>query len=107
MCGVLGVYYPDMPVILDSILASEFMYHRGHDSSGIAVPGKEVIKKIADVGFFGDWSEKRKDEIHKISGNDAVSLHIRYSTMGSKEKLLKNAQPIVINPNSVNGKDFL
>ncbi len=107
MCGVIGVYCEGVPVILDSILSSEFIYHRGHDSSGIATTEKNKIKKIADVGFFGDWSEEKRREIYEVSGNDIVSLHIRYSTMGSKEKLLKNAQPIVINSSDVEGKENL
>ena len=98
MCGVIGVYYPGVPVILDSILSSEFMYHRGHDSSGIAVPHNGEITRIADAGFFGDWPEKRREEIIDVAKNDLVALHIRYSTIGSKEKLLRNAHRLLYGP---------
>lgn len=107
MCGVIEVYAPNTPVVLDSVLSSEFMYHRGHDSSGIGVPKEGEIKKIADVGFFGDWPEEKKKEIHEVSENDIINLHIRYSTIGSKEKLLKNAQPMVINYSDPEGKENL
>jgi len=107
MCGVIGIFCEGVPIILDSILSSEFIYHRGHDSSGISTTDEGKIRRVADVGFFGDWSEEKKRELYELSGNDIVSLHIRYSTMGSKEKLLKNAQPIVINPSDVEGKENL
>jgi amidophosphoribosyltransferase len=107
MCGVIGGYCRGVPIVLDSILSSEFVYHRGHDSSGIATIDGSKIRKVADVGFFGDWPEEKRGELNKLSGNDIVNLHIRYSTIGNKKKLLKNAQPFVINPSDVDGKEHL
>ena len=105
MCGVIGVYYPGVPVVLDTILASEFIYHRGHDSSGIAVPHARGINRIADAGFFGDWPQKKREETLNAADRDLVALHIRYSTIGSKETLVRNAQPLVINGSDREGND--
>ena len=96
MCGVIGGYCREVPIVLDSILSSEFVYHRGHDSSGIATIDGSKIRKVADVGFFGDWSEEKRGEINKLSENDIVSLHIRYSTIGDKKNWISYPYSILL-----------
>ncbi len=62
MCGVIGVYCEGIPVILDSILSSEFIYHRGHDSSGIATTEKIKLKRLQMLVFSVTGPKKRGEK---------------------------------------------
>lgn len=102
MCGVIGVYSPNNSVLRDAILSSEYISTRGSDSSGFAVPYKDEIKRVVGLGFFGDWPEEKRRKVDTFDTKeiDMVNIHLRYSTIGKddEEFLLRNAQPMVINP---------
>ncbi len=64
--------------------------NRGRESAGIAArrdDGIDVIKWGGEVGDF-----KREQLVRNIDGDIYIG-HVRYSTFGKKERVLKNAHP--------------
>ncbi|MDR3257002.1 MAG: amidophosphoribosyltransferase [Endomicrobium sp.] len=92
MCGIIGVENNENA----SVLASAgllTLQHRGEESAGITVSGKEKMKTFKSMGLV---SRIFNDEIllNKLPGTAAIG-HVRYTT-SSKSSLI-NAQPFQIN----------
>ncbi len=92
MCGVVGVYCDDEA--LTSKIAYFTLYslqHRGQESAGIAVAGKDSIELHRGMGLVTEVFDETT--LAKLKGKCAIG-HVRYSTTG--ESKLENAQPILV-----------
>ena len=90
-CGVVGIYSLEgsnvIPMAIDALRA---LQHRGQEAWGIAVPGREPLKKI---GLVSDSSHEFKKIAREYSSNCAIG-HVRYSTIGRSN--MDNAQPLKV-----------
>lgn len=88
-CGVVGILAPPggnaVPAAIDSLRA---LQHRGQEAWGIAVPGREPLRRLGLVSESSRDFKKIAAEYH----SPAVIGHVRYSTMGGSS--LENAQPL-------------
>lgn len=91
MCGIIGVENNDNAAILVSA-GLLTLQHRGEESAGITVGGKEKMKTFKAMGLV---SRIFNEEIllHKLPGTVAIG-HVRYTT--SAKSSLTNAQPFQI-----------
>lgn len=89
-CGVFGAYSAKgvdvVPVLLRGL---EALQHRGQESWGIAVKGREVFKQM---GLAVQWFNFR-EELEGYRGRSGIG-HVRYSTKG--KTTIQNAHPIQI-----------
>jgi amidophosphoribosyltransferase len=96
MCGILGIRTArdDMDVAPLLYQASDWIYHRGHTSSGIATHGADFKHRIGEKYLRRFLTEK---ELRDFRGNVGIT-HTRYSTSGSDdpENIRRNAQPYVL-----------
>jgi amidophosphoribosyltransferase len=92
MCGIIGVENNNNAAVLASagLLA---LQHRGEESAGITISGKEKMKTFTAMGLV---SRIFNEEIllNKLHGTAAIG-HVRYTT--SAKSSLINAQPFQIN----------
>lgn len=90
-CGVIGIYSQDnanvIPMAIDALRA---LQHRGQEAWGIAIPGREPLKKI---GLVSDSSREFKRISEEYSSHCAIG-HVRYSTIGKSD--IGNAQPLKV-----------
>lgn len=91
-CGVFGFCSTR-----DSSLASEFTYmglhalqHRGQESAGIAVTGREGLILKKGMGLVSEVFDR--ESLKNLPGNIALG-HVRYSTTGDSRP--ENAQPLL------------
>ena len=92
MCGVVGVYCDDEA--LTSKIAYFTLYslqHRGQESAGIAVAGKDSMELHRGMGLVTEVFDETT--LAKLKGKCAIG-HVRYSTTGKSK--LENAQPILV-----------
>ncbi|MDR3092353.1 MAG: amidophosphoribosyltransferase [Endomicrobium sp.] len=92
MCGIIGVENNDNAAVLASA-GLLTLQHRGEESAGITISGKEKMKTFKAMGLV---SRIFNEEIllNKLPGTAAIG-HVRYTT--SAKSSLTNAQPFQIN----------
>lgn len=87
-CGVVGIFSSDeinvVPLAIDALRA---MQHRGQEAWGIAVPGREPLRRM---GLVSASSSEFRDITTEYE-SECVIGHVRYSTIGRSN--LDNAQP--------------
>lgn len=90
-CGVVGLYssagFNVVPMAIDALRA---LQHRGQEAWGIAVPGKDPLKR---TGLVSGSSRELRRIADEYAAPAAIG-HVRYSTMGSSS--LANAQPLKV-----------
>ena len=90
-CGVVGLYsstgFNVVPMAIDALRA---LQHRGQEAWGIAVPGKDPLKR---TGLVSASSASFRRIAADYAAPAAIG-HVRYSTMGSSS--LANAQPLKV-----------
>ena len=90
-CGVVGLYssagFNVVPMAIDALRA---LQHRGQEAWGIAVPGKDPLKR---TGLVSGSSASFRRIAAEYAAPAAIG-HVRYSTMGSSS--LANAQPLKV-----------
>ena len=88
-CGVVGMFSMDgsnvIPMAIDALRA---LQHRGQEAWGLAVPGREPLRRLGLVSASS--SEFR--EIASGYESPCAIGHVRYSTIGKSN--LENAQPL-------------
>lgn len=99
-CGVFGIYLnqkDEKSIGSDELEAASITYyglyalqHRGQESAGIAVAGKDGLLYHKSMGLVNEVF--RDGQLNSLKGNIAIG-HVRYSTTGSSNVI--NAQPIV------------
>ncbi len=95
MCGVIGVYSDDDSLTSRIVYYALFsLQHRGQESAGISVSGREV-KVHKGMGLVNEVFDDRI--LSRLRGSSAVG-HVRYSTTG--ESKLENAQPLFVKSKS-------
>jgi amidophosphoribosyltransferase len=91
MCGIIGVENNENAAVLASAgLIS--LQHRGEESAGITISGKEKMKTFRSMGLVSTLFNE-ETLLNKLSGT-AVIGHVRYTT--SAKSSLINAQPFQI-----------
>lgn len=89
-CGVIGAFSTKGADVVPKLLKGlESLQHRGQESWGIAVPGRQVFKRM---GLAFNWFNF-SDELSGYKGGAGIG-HVRYSTKGRSS--LDNAQPVQI-----------
>jgi amidophosphoribosyltransferase len=88
MCGIIGVENNENAAVLASA-GMITLQHRGEESAGITISGKEKMKTFTAMGLV---SKIFNEDIllNKLSGTAAIG-HVRYTT--SAKSSLINAQP--------------
>src|SRR5204862_1431705 len=89
MCGVFGVFAPDLPVAHLTYLGLYALQHRGQESAGMAVADGATLTVVKDMGLVSNVFDDRT--LAALSGGHAIG-HCRYSTTGSST--WRNAQPV-------------
>jgi amidophosphoribosyltransferase len=91
MCGIIGVENNENAAVLASA-GLITLQHRGEESAGITISGKEKMKTFRSMGLV---STLFNEEIllNKLPGTAAIG-HVRYTT--SAKSSLINAQPFQI-----------
>jgi amidophosphoribosyltransferase len=92
MCGIIGIENNDNAGVLASV-GMLTLQHRGEESAGITISGKEKMKTFTAMGLV---SKVFNEDIllNKLPGRAAIG-HVRYTT--SAKSSLTNAQPFQIN----------
>ncbi|MDR0723620.1 MAG: amidophosphoribosyltransferase [Endomicrobium sp.] len=91
MCGVIGIENNDNAAVLASA-GMLTLQHRGEESAGITISGKEKMKTFTAMGLVSKIFNE-DILINKLSGTAAIG-HVRYTT--SAKSSLINAQPFQI-----------
>ncbi|MDR3111625.1 MAG: amidophosphoribosyltransferase [Elusimicrobiota bacterium] len=91
MCGIIGVENNENAAVLVSAGLLN-LQHRGEESAGITISGKEKMKTFKTMGLVSTLFNE-DILINKLPGTAAIG-HVRYTT-SSKSSLL-NAQPFQI-----------
>jgi amidophosphoribosyltransferase len=90
-CGVVGIFSLDgknvVPLAIDCLRA---LQHRGQESWGIAVPGKDPFRRL---GLVSGSAEHFHRLVRKYASRSIIG-HVRYSTFG--RSTLQNAQPLKV-----------
>jgi amidophosphoribosyltransferase len=91
MCGIIGIENNENAAVLASA-GLLTLQHRGEESAGITISGKEKMKTFTAMGLV---SKIFNEDIlvNKLSGTVAIG-HVRYTT--SAKSSLINAQPFQI-----------
>lgn len=88
-CGVVGIYSTGgdnvVPMIIDALRA---MQHRGQEAWGLAVPGREPLRRLGLVSASSSEFQK----MAMACDSPCAIGHVRYSTIGQSN--LENAQPL-------------
>jgi amidophosphoribosyltransferase len=92
MCGIIGVENNENAAVFASA-GLITLQHRGEESAGITISGKEKMKTFRSMGLV---STLFNDDtlLNKLPGTAAIG-HVRYTT--SAKSSLINAQPFQIN----------
>jgi amidophosphoribosyltransferase len=90
-CGVFGVYAPGEDVARLTYFGLFALQHRGQESAGIAVAGREGLLWHKDMGLVSQVFDE--PVLGTLRGHIAIG-HTRYSTTGSS--VLCNAQPLLV-----------
>ncbi|MDR1087191.1 MAG: amidophosphoribosyltransferase [Endomicrobium sp.] len=91
MCGIIGIENNENAAVLASA-GLITLQHRGEESAGITISGKEKMKTFRSMGLVSALFNE-DTSINKLQGT-AVIGHVRYST--SAKNSLINAQPFQI-----------
>lgn len=87
-CGVVGIFSSDgSNVVQMTIDALRALQHRGQEAWGIAVPGREPLRRM---GLVSDSSSEFRTIASEYESECTIG-HVRYSTIGHSS--LENAQP--------------
>jgi len=90
-CGVIGVFSLEGHNVVPMLLSGlEALQHRGQESWGIAVPGRQPFKRL---GIVSQVSEEEYEALIKTGANVGIG-HVRYST--TARSVLRNAHPLKI-----------
>ncbi|MDR3195327.1 MAG: amidophosphoribosyltransferase [Endomicrobium sp.] len=92
MCGIIGVENNENAAVLASA-GLITLQHRGEESAGITISGKEKMKTFRSMGLVSTLFNE-DTLLNKLSGTAAIG-HVRYTT--SAKSSLINAQPFQIN----------
>ncbi|MDR1122968.1 MAG: amidophosphoribosyltransferase [Endomicrobium sp.] len=92
MCGIIGVENNENAAVLASA-GLITLQHRGEESVGITISGKEKMKTFKSMGLVSTLFNE-DTLLNRLSGTTAIG-HVRYTT-SSKSSLI-NAQPFQIN----------
>ncbi|MDR2811857.1 MAG: amidophosphoribosyltransferase [Endomicrobium sp.] len=92
MCGIIGVENNENAAVLASV-GLITLQHRGEESAGITISGKEKMKTFRSMGLVSTLFNE-DILLNKLSGTAAIG-HVRYTT--SAKSSLINAQPFQIN----------
>jgi amidophosphoribosyltransferase len=92
MCGIIGVENNENAAVLASA-GLITLQHRGEESAGITISGKEKMKTFKSMGLVSSLFNE-DTLINKLPGTAAIG-HVRYTT--SAKSSLINAQPFQIN----------
>ena len=88
-CGVVGIFSTQganvVPLAIDALRA---LQHRGQEAWGIAIPGREPLRRL---GLVSGSSSEFRDISDEYESHCAIG-HVRYSTIGHSN--LENAQPL-------------
>ena len=90
-CGVVGIYSLSganaVPMAIDALRA---LQHRGQEAWGVAVPGRDPVRRVGLVTA----SSGELGEIAEEYASPCAIGHVRYSTIGRSS--LDNAQPLKV-----------
>ncbi len=90
-CGVVAAFSLGrknvIPIIIDSLRA---LQHRGQESWGFAIPGKEPFKQL---GLVSSYANNFRNLVNKFDSHVSIG-HVRYSTYGKSS--IVNAQPLKV-----------
>jgi len=92
MCGIIGVENNENAAVLASA-GLITLQHRGEESAGITISGKEKMKTFRSMGLVSTLFNE-DTLLNKLQGTAAIG-HVRYTT--SAKSSLINAQPFQIN----------
>jgi amidophosphoribosyltransferase len=92
MCGIIGVENNENAAVLASA-GLITLQHRGEESAGITISGKEKMKTFRSMGLVSTLFNE-DTLLNKLPGTAAIG-HVRYTT--SAKSSLINAQPFQIN----------
>jgi amidophosphoribosyltransferase len=92
MCGIIGVENNDNAAVLTSA-GLLTLQHRGEESAGITISGKEKMKTFKAMGLVSRIFNE-ETLLNKQPGTVAIG-HVRYTT--SAKSSLTNAQPFQMN----------
>jgi amidophosphoribosyltransferase len=92
MCGIIGVENNENAAVLASA-GLITLQHRGEESAGITISGKEKMKTFRSMGLVSTLFNE-ETLLNKLPGTAAIG-HVRYTT--SAKSSLINAQPFQIN----------
>ena len=88
-CGVVGIFSGAgenvVPMVIDALRA---MQHRGQEAWGLAVPGRDPLRRLGLVSA----SASEFHDIYESYESHCAIGHVRYSTIGRSN--LENAQPL-------------
>ncbi|GHT38900.1 amidophosphoribosyltransferase [Endomicrobiia bacterium] len=91
MCGIIGIENNDSAAVLTAA-GLLTLQHRGEESAGITISGKEKMKTFKQMGLVSRIFNG--ETLNKLPGTAAIG-HVRYTT--SAKSSLTNAQPFQIN----------
>jgi len=98
-CGVVGIYHPNAEILSTLYQSLISLQNRGQESSGVAILNDRGLQVLKDKGLvlqvYG-WQGERLSLLE--TGQIAIG-HNRYGTTGDPEKILQNAQPIIVESN--------
>jgi amidophosphoribosyltransferase len=90
-CGVVGIFslhnYNVIPFVIDTLRA---LQHRGQESWGLAISGKQPYTRL---GLVTGKAAEFQSIVKRYKSNAAIG-HVRYSTFGKSS--LDNAQPLKV-----------
>ncbi|MDR2251726.1 MAG: amidophosphoribosyltransferase, partial [Endomicrobium sp.] len=92
MCGIIGVENNENAAVFASA-GLITLQHRGEESAGITISGKEKMKTFKSMGLVSTLFNE-DTLLNKLPGTAAIG-HVRYTT--SAKSSLINAQPFQIN----------